>query len=167
MDLSTLTAQEAGQPSQPRLLFRHYVIFRIDQQHYGLPLDHVVRAVRMVAFTVVPDVPNSVLGVINLSGQTIPVIALRRLFGQADRPPELHDILLIVQVQKQTGAFVVDEVLDVLEFAPKQVQPPPAAVSSSCFVTGAVQQADILILVLNGFRLFPGKDETIVNESRR
>ena len=167
MELSTLTTQEVGRPSQATLLFRHYVIFRIDQQHYALPLDHVLRAVRMVAFTVVPDVPDSVLGVINISGQIVPVIALRRLFGQADRPPELRDILLIVQVHEKTGAFVVDEVLDVLEFTPKQVQPPPAVVLSSRFVTGAVQQKDLLILVLNDFRLLPGRGETIVNESTR
>ena len=167
MDLPALTAQEADQPSQARVLFRHYVIFRIDQQHYALPLDHVIRAVRMVALTVVPDTPKSVLGVFNLSGQIVPVIDLRRLFGQSDRPPELNDILLIVQAREHTGALVVDEVLDVLEFTPKQVQPPPAAVSSSRFVTGAVQQEDILILVLNDFRLFPGKDETIVDESTR
>jgi len=159
MELSTLTTQEAGHPSQATLLLRHYVIFRIDQQHYALPLDHVLRAVRMVAFTVVPDVPDSVLGVINISGQIVPVISLRRLFGQAERPPELRDILLIVQVHEKTGAFVVDEVLDVLEFTPKQVQPPPAVVSSSRFVTGAVQQKDLLILVLNDFRLLPGRDD--------
>ena len=167
MDLSALTPKEVGQPSQSEGQSHHYVLFRIDRQHYALPLDHVIRAVRMVALTLVPDVPNSVLGVINISGQIVPVIDLRRLFGQAGRHPELQDNLLIVQVHGNTIAIVVDELLNVHEFTSKQVQSPPRAVSSSRFVAGAVQQEDILILVLNDFRLFPDKDETIVNESTR
>jgi purine-binding chemotaxis protein CheW len=165
MDFAALSPQEVIKPSQSEDQSSHYVLFRIDRQHYALPLDHVIRAVRMVALTPVPDVPNSVLGVINMAGQIVPVIDLRRLFGQPGRHPELQDILLIVQVHGQTVAIVVDEVLNVLEFTPKQVQPPATAVSSSCFVAGAFQQEDILILVLNDFRLFSDNDETIVNES--
>jgi purine-binding chemotaxis protein CheW len=155
MDLAALSPQEVTKPSQSEDPSRHYVLFTMDQQHYALPLDHVIRAVRVVAFTPVPDVPDSVLGVINMSGQIVPVIDLRRLFGQAGKHPELQDVLLIVQTQSQTVAIVVDEVLDVLQFTSKQVQSPPTAVSQSRFVAGAVQQEDILILVLNDFRLLP------------
>jgi purine-binding chemotaxis protein CheW len=163
MDLAALSPQEVSKPSQSEDRSRHYVLFRMDQQHYALPLDHVIRAVRMVAFTTVPDVPDSVLGVINMSGQIVPVIDLRRLFGQTGKHPELQDVLLIVQTQSQTVAIVVDEVLDVLEFTSKQVQSPPTAVSQSRFVAGAVQHDDILILVLNDFRLLPNNDERMVD----
>ena len=163
MDLAALSPQEVSKPSQSEDPSRHYVLFRMDQQHYALPLDHVIRAVRMVAFTTVPDVPDSVLGVINMSGQIVPVIDLRRLFGQTGKHPELQDVLLIVQTQSQTAAIVVDEVLDVLEFTSKQVQSPPTAVSQSRFVAGAVQQEDILILVLNDFRLLPNNGERMVD----
>jgi purine-binding chemotaxis protein CheW len=163
MDLVALSPQEVTKPSQSEDQSRHYVLFRMDQQHYALPLDHVIRAVRMVAFTPVPDVPNSVLGVINMSGQIVPVIDLRRLFGQAGKHPELQDVLLIAQIQGQTAAIVVDEALNVLEFTSKQVQSPPAGASQSRFVAGAVQQEDILILVLNDFRLFPDNDEKRVD----
>jgi purine-binding chemotaxis protein CheW len=163
MDLAALSPQEVIKPSQSEDQSRHYVLFRIDRQHYALPLDHVIRAVRMVALTLVPDVPNSVLGVINMSGQIVPVIDLRRLFGQPGRHPELQDILLIVQVHGQTVAIVVDEVLNILEFTSCQVQSPPTAVSQSRFVAGAVQHKDILILVLDASRLLPNNGAERVN----
>jgi purine-binding chemotaxis protein CheW len=134
----------------------------MDRQHYALPLDHVIRTVRMVAFTPVPDAPRSVLGIINMAGQMLPVIDLRLLFGQTAKEPELQDLLLVVQVEGQTAAVMVDEVLDVMEFTSKQVQSPPGAVSGSRFVAGAVQQEDILILVLNDSALFPNEDERMV-----
>jgi purine-binding chemotaxis protein CheW len=159
MDLAALSPQKVTQPSPSEDKSCRYVVFRIDRQHYALPLDHVIRAVRMVAFTPVPDMPHSVLGIINMAGQMLPVIDLRRLFGQTGKEPELQDALLIIQVQGQTVAIIVDEVLNVLEFTSIQVQSPPAALSRSRFLAGAVQQEDIVILVLDASRLLPKNDE--------
>jgi purine-binding chemotaxis protein CheW len=155
MDLAALSTQKVTGPSQSKDKSRYYVIFRIDQQRYALPLDHVTRAVRMVAITPIPDAPNSMLGIIAMAGQMLPVIDLRRLFGQAGNRPELQDILLIVQIQDQTVAVIVDEVLNILEFSSKQIQSPPAAVSQSRFLSAAVQQEDTMILVLDASRMLP------------
>jgi len=167
LDLTSLSPQNGAQPSQLADKSRPYVVFRIDRQHYALPLDQVIRAVRMVAFTPVPDVPRSVLGIINMAGQMLPVIDLRLLFGQAGTDPELQDVLLIIQMQGQLAAIIVDEVLNVQEFMPKQVQAPPGAVPESRFISGAVQQEDILIFLLNDFRLFPNNDERMVDKLTR
>jgi len=155
MDLAALPIQKMTQPSQSEGRPRHYVVFRIDQQRYALPLDHVIRAVRMVAVTPVPDTPNSMLGIIAMAGQMLPVIDLRQLFGQAGNKPELQDVLLIIQIQDQTVATIVDEVLNILELSSEQIQSPPAAVSQSRFFSAAVQQGDTLILVLDASRLLP------------
>ncbi len=163
MELAALSPQKVAKPSQSEDKSCHYVVFKIDRQHYALPLDHVIRAVRMVAFTPVPDAPHSVLGIINMAGQMLPVIDLRRLFGQADKPVELEDLLLIIQIQGQTVAVIVDEVLSILELTSTQVQSPPSAVSQSRFLAGAVRQDDIMILVLDASRLLPNNGERMAN----
>jgi len=159
MDLAAFSTQKVAKSSLSEDKSKHYVLFRIDKQHYALPLDHVIRAVRMVAVTPVPDAPNSVLGIISMAGQMLPVIDLRRLFGKAGNNPELQDILLIVQIKDQTLAVIVDEVLNIMEFSSKQIQSPPAAVSQSRFLVGAVQQEDTLILILDASRLLPNNEE--------
>ena len=163
MNLADLSLQKMTKPSQSEDKSRHYVVFRIDRQHYALPLDHVIRAIRMVAFTPVPDAPNSVWGLINMAGQMLPMIDLRRLFGQTGKPPELQDSLLIVQIQGQMVSVIVDELFNVLELTPKQVQSPPSAVSQSRFLAGVIRQEDIMILVLDASRLLPVNDERMVN----
>lgn len=165
MDLATLSMQKVTNPSKSKDESRHYVVFRIDQQRYALPLDHVIRAVRMVAVTPVPDAPNSMLGIIAMAGQMLPVIDLRRLFGQPGNNPELQDVLLIVQIQDQTVAVIVGEVLDIMKFSLKQIQSPPGAVSQSRFLSAAVQQEETLILVLDASRLLPNNDVGRVGRS--
>ena len=163
MDFAALSPQKVAKLSQSEDKSRHYVVFKIARQHYALPLDHVTRAVRMVAYTPVPDAPNSVLGIINMAGQMLPLIDLRRLLGQTDKRPDLQDFLLIVQIQGQTVAVMVDEVLNILELTSEQVQSPPAAVSQSRFLAAAVQHDDLLIWVLDASRLLPNNNERMVN----
>ena len=163
MDLAALSSQKVTKPIQSEDQSRNYVVFRIDRQHYALPLDHVIRAVRMVAFTPVPDMPHSVLGIINMAGQILPVVDLRRLFGQGDKRPELQDLLLIVQIQDQTAAVMVDEVLNILELVPEQIQSPPAAVSQSRFLAAAVRHEDLMILLLDASHLLPNNGGRMIN----
>lgn len=134
---------------------RTYVVFCVDQQRYALPLEHVKRALRMVALTPVPDAPVWVNGVINMAGQVIPVIDLRQRLGHPQREPEIEDRLLVVQIQAQTVALVVDEVLQVLELALHQAAPPPPALALSRPLVATIQQAEGLILVLDAARLLP------------
>ncbi len=163
MDLAASPIQKITEPSPSKDQSRHYVVFRIDRQRYALPLDHVTRAVRMVAVTPIPDAPNSMLGIIAMAGQMLPVIELRRLFGQTGNKPELQDVLLIVQIEDQTIAVIVDEVLNILELSSKQIQSPPAAVAQSRFLSAAVQDGDTMILVLDASRLLPNSKMEMVN----
>jgi purine-binding chemotaxis protein CheW len=159
MEITAISLGKKEKPFQSEEESLYYVVFRIDRQHYALPLDHVIRAIRMVAFTLVPDAPNSVLGMIHMAGQMVPVIDLRRLFGQKGKHPELQDLLLIVKRHDQTAAIIVDEVLNILELSSKQVTPPPAAVSKSRFLTAAFWQNETMILVLDALRLLTDNEE--------
>ena len=155
-------------PTQPYPLaqsqgaLRYFVIFRIDRQSYALPLEHVTRALRMVALTPIPDAAEGMLGMINMAGHVIPVIDLRARLGHPPRAPDINDRLLIVDVSQQTLAFVADAVLDVLELALRQVSPPPLALAQSQPLAATIQQADELILVLDAMRLLPAFREKTV-----
>jgi purine-binding chemotaxis protein CheW len=159
MELTAVSLEKKGKPIQAEEKSLYYVVFRIDRQRYALPLDHVIRALRMVAFTPIPDAPKSISGMIHMAGQVVPVIDLRQLFGQKGKQPELQDFLLIVQTPDQTAAIIVDEVLNIQELSSTQVDSPPAAVWKSRFLKAVFWQDDAMILILDTLRLLPGKKE--------
>jgi purine-binding chemotaxis protein CheW len=142
----------------------HYVLFRIDRQCYALPLDRVARALRMVALTPVPDMPAWALGMINMAGQTLPVIDLRYLFNQKSKEPELQDRLLVLQAKEQTIAIAVDEVLSVEEFTPEQIEPPSPALSHSRALAATIRHNNALVIILDIYRLIPEEQENKVEE---
>ncbi|MDB6169570.1 MAG: chemotaxis protein CheW, partial [Verrucomicrobia bacterium] len=61
------------------------VVFRLDAQRYALSLTAVDRIARAVEITPLPNAPDIVLGVINVSGRVLPVLNLRRRFRMRER----------------------------------------------------------------------------------
>ena len=129
------------------------MVFKLDNDHYALPLAQVARAVRMVAVTPVPDEPPWMLGLIDMAGQVVPVIDLRRRFAYPARPPALTDRLLIVQAADQRLALMVDDVLKVLEPIAAQLEAAPSTLAQSRLLQATIREAEQLILVLDAERL--------------
>lgn len=165
MDLATFSHKGTVNAIDTGGASRHYVHFRVDRQSYALPLDQVTRAIRMVAFSTIPKMAAYVQGMITLAGKVIPVMDLRRYFGQKPKEPELTDRLLIVRVENQTVAVAVDEVLKVLTFTAQQMEPPPPNVSRSPALVAAAYRDDDLILVLDACRLLPQNIEDAGEEN--
>ena len=56
--------------------------FRIGRETFGLPISIVREIVRVPEITSVPNAPDYIEGVINLRGRIIPVVDLRKRFGE-------------------------------------------------------------------------------------
>jgi chemotaxis signal transduction protein len=91
--------------------------FRLAEQTYALPIEPVVRIIEMVTITPIPHVGSPVEGVINVRGEPVPVINLRRHFGLSEIPLGLHTPVVLVQSGKQTFGLIVDEVTDVISLS--------------------------------------------------
>src|SRR5258708_36717482 len=90
------------------------VAFILGEQQYALPLATVQRVVRMVEVTPLPKAPAVVLGVIDLQGNIIPVMSMRKRFGMAEPETSLSDQLIVAQAGARKDALVVDCVTSVV-----------------------------------------------------
>jgi purine-binding chemotaxis protein CheW len=138
--------------------FAPLVSFRLDRQLYALPLDHIERALRMVAITPVPEAPPWIAGVINLHGRVIPMVDLRQRFGQPSREPQADDRLLVVQTPERAVALMVDEVTEVLEVPAQKVDQAFAPLSRARSLAGVIPWEEEMILVLNVAWLLPSEE---------
>ncbi len=73
--------------------------------------------------TPLPQTPDKILGAINVQGQVLPVISLRRWLQRPDRELDLEDHLLVVRAGSGRLALLVDEVRGVAEYEPGQATP--------------------------------------------
>lgn len=91
------------------------LVFVLDGRPYAVKLQAVERVVSAVEITPLPEGPDMVIGVINVQGQVIPVINVRRKFRLRERELDLNDSLVIVKGSKWAIAFAVDSVEGVIE----------------------------------------------------
>ena len=90
------------------------VAFTLDGQRYALDLSAVERVERIVEITPLPKAPEIILGVVNVRGDVVPVVNIRKRFRLPEREISLSDQLIIANTSARTVALVVDEVIDVI-----------------------------------------------------
>lgn len=123
------------------------IVFTLDDQRYALPLRAVDRVVRMVEITPLPKAPDIVLGVINLQGQIIPVINMRRRFRLPEREIALADQLVVAHTARRPVALVADAVLDVIVCPAQSLIAAEDVIPNIEYVEGVIKLEDGLILI--------------------
>ncbi|UDF36763.1 UNVERIFIED_ORG: chemotaxis protein CheW [Shinella sp. XGS7] len=98
--------------------------FRAGGQEYGLPLRSIQEIRSHQSALPIPGQDSAVLGVLDLRGQVIALLDLRRLLGLPPAPAEdaaLRAVIVLVHEERRLG-LVVDEVLDVLPVPPQRLR---------------------------------------------
>src|SRR3989339_1549783 len=115
------------------------VVFTLDELQYALPLDVVQRIVHLVEITPLPQASEIVLGIVNIQGQIIPVVNIRRRFRLTEREARLTDQLLIAQTSRINVALVVDSVSGVIQRRGLEIVDTEAIVSGIEYIEGVVK----------------------------
>ena len=123
------------------------VVFTLGEYRYGLQLSDVERVVRIVDITPLPKAPDIVLGVVDVQGQVIPVINLRRRFRLPEREIDLADHLIVARTARRPLALIVDAAIGVLECSDRDVEPAREVLPGLEYVEGVAKLEDGLILI--------------------
>ena len=129
--------------------------FRIGRETYGVPITLVHEIVRVPEITPIPDAQECVEGVINLRGKIIPVIDLRKRFGQKEVTATVKNRILVTEVDKRRVGLIVDSASEVLKIPPTDIETPPTAIQdaqANC-VTGVAKLHGRLVILLELSRL--------------
>ena len=123
--------------------------FFLGGQRYALPIERVREIQQIVAFSEVPSGGSAVVGMVNLRGQVIPAVDMRRLVGLELRAYTLETPMVITDVRGEVLALIVDEVQDVFEVPPDCLQDSPAMHQLSANMLGVARMSDGLVYVLD------------------
>ncbi|MBU3099298.1 MULTISPECIES: chemotaxis protein CheW [Clostridium] len=130
------------------------VTFKIDVEEYGVKIANVQEINRMPEVTKVPRAPYFIEGIVNLRGNVIPALDLRKLFSFPQKPVTDATRIIIVDFNGKRTGIVVDSVLEVLRFEKNLIESPPDILSSgidSDYVEGVgkLEGGKRIILILD------------------
>jgi purine-binding chemotaxis protein CheW len=94
---------------------QQFCTFFVESQLFGVEVEEVQEIIRDQPTTRVPLAPSSVAGLINLRGQIVPIIDLRRCLGLAPLHADAQPTHLILTTSSGAVSLRVDEIGDVLD----------------------------------------------------
>lgn len=129
-----------------------YIVVKIGDEKYGIDISFVDNIVRMQRITRVPKSQPYYVGVINLRGEVVPIMSLRRRFDLEDDVygPATRIIIIRLEDQSMIG-FIVDEVQEVVNLDPRMVEKPAFKLDEekASFLTGIGKEGEVLISLLD------------------
>lgn len=139
------------------------VVFALDGARCALSLSVVERAVRAVAVTSLPKAPEIVLGVINVRGNIIPVVDVRKRFRYQAREMNVDDRFIIAHTNRRTVALVVDAVLGVRELAAGQLASARRELPFASHLEGVARMEDGLVMIYDLDRFLSLDEESALD----
>lgn len=134
--------------------------FRIGNEMYGVRIGAVREIVRVPQITAVPNAPGTIEGVINLRGQIVPVMDLRKRFGLTEIHTDKKNRILVVELENKLMGLIVNSASEVLKIPPSQVEAPGSlfAEGESGYVIGVGKLNGRLIILLDIAKLLQGPE---------
>ena len=100
-----------------------YIVVKLGNEQYGVDISYVDNIVRMSRITRVPKSQPYYVGVINLRGEVVPIMSLRKRFGlEPDEYSNATRIIIIRLEDQSIIGFLVDEVREVVNIDPYLLQ---------------------------------------------
>ena len=134
---------------------RQYATFTLGGEYLGVDVLKVQEVLRNQAMTPVPRAPDYIAGLINLRGQIVTAVDLRRRLGMADRAADKDPMNVIVRTSEGPISLLVDDIGDVVEVPCDSLETPPETMSgpAAAYVTGIHKLPGSLLAVLDVARL--------------
>jgi len=136
-------------------LEKQYVVFKLEGQLYGAPIDVVREVYYLPPITRLPNTPAYVDGVIDLRGEILPVVDLRKRLGLTVREADKETRIMILSLKDHSAALIVDGVDQVMTMNEDEIVPPDAhvVVAGQDYVKGLARSGDKLVIMIDLVRL--------------
>jgi purine-binding chemotaxis protein CheW len=136
------TAEETG---------GQFASFFVDNLLFGVEVLRVQEVLRYQEMTSVPRAPEVIEGLINLRGQIVTAIDMRRRLGLPSRGEGRSPMNIVVRAEDGAVSLLVDEIGDVVEVEEAAFEAAPENVDARIrdLTTGMYKLKDRLLLILD------------------
>jgi purine-binding chemotaxis protein CheW len=134
---------------------QQFCTFYLNDTHFGIPIQQVQEIIRHQPLTRVPLADSDVCGLMNLRGQIITVINLKRRLDIPSQPtkpqsdPDLYNV--VISASNDVVSLQIDQLDDILDLSDDDFEPPPATLKGSLrqYLQGAYKTTNGFLLILD------------------
>lgn len=124
------------------------VTFMLGREEYAVDVMEVREFVDMMHITKMANAPSHVEGVIDLRGNVVPVISLRKQFGLPEVEDGTFNCIAVMDFAGELKGFLIDEVTDVIRVSRSTILP-PLDVADQPWMVGILNLDQRLVVIMN------------------
>jgi purine-binding chemotaxis protein CheW len=126
-----------------------YCGFKIGDEEYAIPVMEVQEVIKPQQITPIPLAQEQIRGLLNLRGQIVTCISLRKLFGKEDDLARDH-MNIIVKGNDGLFSLVVDQITDIVDVNTQELEKAPDTISPKLkkYVTKIFKRKQGLVILL-------------------
>ena len=128
--------------------------FFVTDLFFGVDVLRVQEVLRFQQMTRVPQAPEVIEGLINLRGQIVTAVDMRRRLGLPPRAGDQTPMNMVVRTEDGAVSLLVDEIGDVLDVDSATYERPPENLDAAAreLIRGVYKLKDRLLLILDAER---------------
>lgn len=145
-----------------------FLTFHLGEEVFAINIMKVERVKEYEKTTKMPNIADYVEGIINLMGEIVPIINLRKKFMLEDFSNKEKAKIIVVKLEngKKVG-FLVDDVREVLTVTEDLIDEPPAhigGISNAKFVSGVIKLPTEMVLTLEVDNLLTAEEKIALSK---
>jgi len=147
-----------------------YLTFTLEDEVFALEIDKVREVLDFCTVTKVPRAPSYMRGVINLRGNVVPVMDMRRKLSMEGAMVSVNTCIIITEVLVGSETMVLgamaDSVQEVLDLEPDQINPTPNMGTGieNNFIRGIGKRGEQFVMILDIDRVFSGCEFSVAQD---
>lgn len=148
-----------------------YMTFKLGDELFAINVAQVREVLEIPQITKVPTAPSYMRGVVNVRGQAIPVVDLRRRFGLPPVADTINTRVIVMELMIEGELAIIgglaDSVHEVIELEKDNINPPPRIAMRwrSEFILGMGKRGDDFIIILDVNAVFSSNELLAATEA--
>ncbi len=145
---------------------KQYVIFNLGNEEYGVDIMKVKEISEFKESTKVPNAPYFVDGIINLRGEIIPIVNLKKRFNIDNNDVDSDTRIIVINLNERNVGFVVDEASQVLRINDNDIDPAPEIIAGieRQYITGVGKVDEKIIILLDLEKILTDEEKIKLKE---
>ncbi|SFC91564.1 chemotaxis protein CheW [Clostridium uliginosum] len=142
-----------------------FLTFILGKEVYGIEIKYVTEIIGIQSITEIPELPEYIIGIINLRGKIIPVMDVRARFKKELRDYNDRTCIIVIHIKDTSIGLIVDSVSEVTLIPEGNIVPPPEINKSykNRYISGIGKVCDEVKLILNCDKLLNDDEVDDIN----
>lgn len=140
---------------------RQLVIFRLAGEEFGVDISEVKEIIKMEDITTIPNIEDTIKGVINLRGKIIVVMSLAKKLNLQAKQADKDARIIIIEIGENVVGMIVESVAEVLRVTSDKISASPEIISreiNADYLQGVCVLNERLVILLDLAKILNTKD---------